>query len=333
MPVAVAGPLSPDRPAALPPCVVLTGPTAAGKTALAFALYDRFPCRLISVDSAQVYRGMDVGTAKPDAATLAAYPHDLIDVRDPEQVYSAAEFVADAETRIAAAHHEGRLPVLVGGTTMYLKALRYGLDPLPAADPVLRAELEQHAQRVGWAAMHARLAAVDRDAAARIRPSDPQRILRALEIHAVTGTPPSRLWRGRGPDRMRDSLMLIVTPADRGALHRRIDLRWSTMLQAGLVDEVRSLLARPGLEPDSPVLRAVGYRQAIEWLDDGTEPDVLVERGAAATRKLAKRQLTALRQWSGGRWYDPLNALTNDRIIHVTGQFAERALGGWNNSP
>lgn len=324
MSVADADPLNAAAAAGrLPPCLVLTGPTAAGKTAVAVALHERLPCSLISVDSAQVYRGMDVGTAKPGADELRAHPHALIDIRDPESVYSAADFVADAEESIAEAVSAGRLPVLVGGTTLYLKALRYGLDPLPKADPALRGELEAEAGRVGWPAMHGRLAAADAEAARRIRPSDPQRIVRALEIHRLTGQPPSRLWTGRGPDRMRDSLMMIVTPSDRSELHARIDRRWSTMLDAGLLDEVRDLLGRPGLDPDDPVLRAVGYRQAVECLRGDIDRDALVHRGAAATRRLAKRQLTALRQWAGGRWYDPLNAATIDRIIKRVGRFAE----------
>jgi tRNA dimethylallyltransferase len=305
--------------------VVLTGPTAAGKTAVAFALHRHLPCSLISVDSAQVYRGMDVGTAKPDADELRAHPHALIDIREPESVYSAAEFVVDAERCIAESVSAGRLPVLVGGTTLYLKALRYGLDPLPEADPGLRGELEAEARRVGWPALHDRLAAVDAEAARRIRPSDPQRIVRALEIHRLTGRPPSRLWTGQGPDRMRNSLMLIVTPSNRSDLHDRIDRRWSKMLDAGLLDEVRSLLRRPGLDPDGPVLRAVGYRQAVECLHGAFDRDELVRRGAAVTRRLAKRQLTALRQWAGGRWYDPLNAATIDRIIGRAGRFAEQS--------
>ncbi|NKI33678.1 tRNA (adenosine(37)-N6)-dimethylallyltransferase MiaA [Wenzhouxiangella sp. XN79A] len=312
---------------AVPPCIVVTGPTAAGKTTLAFALAERFPCRLISVDSAQVYRGLDVGTAKPTAEELRAHPHDLIDIREPEDVYSAAEFVADAQRCIAGAHAAGRLPVLVGGTTMYLNALRYGLDPLPPADPALRAALTAEAERIGWAAMHARLAELDAEAARRIRASDPQRILRALEIHGLTGRPPTQLWTGRGPDRMQDSLMLIVSPADRSELHARIDRRWSTMLAQGLLDEVAALLERPGLDPDGPVMRAVGYRQSLECLRGEYDRSTLVARGAAATRRLAKRQLTALRQWAGGRWYDPLNASSIDRIIRRTGRFAERVGG------
>lgn len=315
--------LTPVREA-IAPSIVLAGPTAAGKTAAAIRLFQHLPCRLISVDSAQVYRGMDIGTAKLTREERALAPHALIDIRDPEQVYSAAEFVADAERCIAEANRDGRIPVLVGGTTMYLKALRYGLDPLPAADPALRSRLEARAEAEGWPALHQGLAEVDPEAARRIRPSDPQRIVRALEIHELTGRPPSALWKGRGEDRMRASLHLVLTPADRTALHQRIDERWSHMLGDGFLDEVRDLLARPGLDPDGPVMRAVGYRQAVQALQGGLGTSDLVQRGAAATRRLAKRQLTALRQWSGGRWYDPLNAATIDRIIEVAERFAEQ---------
>ncbi|MBY6203401.1 tRNA (adenosine(37)-N6)-dimethylallyltransferase MiaA [Halomonas denitrificans] len=286
------------------------------------ALAEAFPCRLISVDSAQVYRGMDIGTAKPTADELARFPHDLIDIRDPEHPYSAADFVCDARRCMEAAHAAGRLPVLVGGTTMYLKALRYGLDALPAADAAVRARLESEAGEAGWAALHARLLSIDPIAGRRIRPTDPQRIVRALEIHELTGRAPSSLWTGRGADRMRESLMIVLTPADRSRLHERIDRRWSSILAAGLLREVEALLRRPGLDPDGPVLRAVGYRQAVQRLRGEFDDEGLVRRGAGATRRLAKRQLTALRQWTGARWYDPLNPATIDRIIRRTGRFA-----------
>lgn len=308
----------------LPRCVVLAGPTAAGKTAIAMALADRFDVELISVDSAQVYRYMNIGTAKPDPAMLERYPHSLIDIRDPEQMYSAAEFVRDATSAVCDAERIGKLPVLVGGTMMYFNALRYGLDPLPESDPEIREDLARQAQRDGWAALHKRLAAIDPGAAERIRPSDSQRIQRALEIHSLTGKPPSTLWHGRGDDRLPGSLMLVVTPADRSQLHARIDRRWREILGAGLIDETRELLARPGLDADSPVLRAVGYRQVVGHLRGEYDRDELVHRGAAATRRLAKRQLTALRQWSGGRWHDPLNPAGIDRIIRSAGRFAVR---------
>lgn len=307
---------APDSGAVLPPLVLIGGPTAAGKTAIAMALADRLPVHLISADSVQVYRGMDIGSAKPDPETRQRYPHALIDIRDPEQNYTAADFIDEAGREIRAAAAAGRIPVLVGGTPMYLKALRYGLDPMPSADPELRLEIEREAAEIGWAAMHRRLAGLDPVIAARIRPNDPQRIERALEVCLLSGRPASELQRGRGPDRMRDAIHLVISPADRAELHRRIDLRWSGMLRSGFVDEVRTLLARPGLDRDAPVLRAVGYRQALECLEQRWLQQELVDRGAAATRQLAKRQLTAFRQWSGGFWYDPLNKSTINRIIN-----------------
>ena len=305
------------------PVVVLTGPTAAGKTEIAFRLADAWPVHLVSVDSVQVYRGMDIGSAKPSAEVLRRYPHALIDIRDPEQGYTAGEFVADAEREIRSAHERGRVPVLVGGTPMYLKALRYGLDRLPKADPGFREELERRARRLGWEALHAELAAVDPEAGRRIAPGDPQRIGRALEIHALTGRRPSELWSGRGADRLRRALHLVVSPADRAALHRRIDLRWAGMLEAGLLDEVEALLRRPGLDEDASALRAVGYRQALDLVRGRVDPERARERGSAATRQLAKRQLTALRQWTDARWYDPLNHRTFDRIIHTVGRYLQ----------
>lgn len=299
----------------LPPLVLIGGPTAAGKTAIAMALADRLPVRLISADSVQVYRGLNIGSSKPEAALLQRYPHDLIDIREPEEGYTVADFIDQAECAIRAAAGAGRIPVLVGGTPMYLKALRYGLDPLPGADARLRRQIEQQAAAIGWAALHQRLAELDPVIARRIRPNDPQRIERALEICLASGRPASELQRGRGPDRMRDAVHLVICPADRAELHRRIESRWAAMLQAGFVDEVRQLLRRPGLDRTAPVLRAVGYRQALQSIDQGGSSDELGRRGAAATRQLAKRQLTAFRQWTGGFWYDPLNKSTINRII------------------
>lgn len=279
------------------------------------------PARLISVDSVQVYRGMNIGTAKPDDETLRRFPHALIDIREPEQRYSAAEFARDAADEMARAAACGRLPVLVGGTPMYLRALRYGLDAMPAADDALRREIEREAAARGWPALHRRLAGLDPESARRIRPNDPQRIQRALEICLSSGRPASSFRRGRGPDRLVDSLMLIIAPADRRELHGRIDARTHAMLDQGLIDEVRALLARPGVGANMPALRAVGYRQTIDFLEGRLPRDALAERVAAATRQLAKRQLTAFRQWAGGLWYDPLNPKAIDRILDRTSRF------------
>lgn len=313
---------SPRVAGRLPSSVVICGPTAAGKTNVAIELARRMPVRLISADSAQVYRGMDIGTAKPDASTLVRFPHALIDIREPEQSYSAAEFARDAAAEIDAAHRARRLPVVVGGTAMYLRALRYGMDAMPSADPAVRARIAGDAAESGWPAMHRRLAGLDPESARRIRPNDPQRIQRALEICLVAGRPASSFHRGRGPDRLVDSLMLVIAPADRAVLHRRIERRWERMLELGLLEEVECLMRRPGLDRDAPSMRAVGYRQAIACLAGEIVRDELPARAAAATRQLAKRQLTAFRQWTGALWYDPLNNRTIDRIINRVRRFS-----------
>jgi len=330
-------PVAPDRAhvrgvsnaeSGLAPVVVVCGPTAAGKTDIAMALADWFDVELISADSVQVYRGMDVGAAKPDRQTLARYPHALIDIRDPEQGYSAAEFARDAEACIRQAHRHGRLPVVVGGTALYLRALRHGLDRLPDADPTLRARIERDAGERGWPALHAELARLDPASAARIRSNDQQRIQRALEICLRSGRPASELMGGPGPDRLRRALSLVIAPADRGQLHRRIDRRWERILDAGLLGEVQRLLARSGVSAATPALRAVGYRQAVECLAGNYSREELARKGAAATRQLAKRQLTAFRQWRGGFWYDPLNRGAIDRIISRAGKYIVSARGG-----
>jgi len=302
-------------PETLPPAVVICGPTAAGKTEIAMALADRFDTHLISADSVQVFRGMDIGSAKPSPELLARYPHALIDIREPEEGWSAAEFARLAAAEMRVAESRARLPVIVGGTAMHLRALRYGMDRLPAADPALRERISLEAAQRGWTALHAELARLDPESGRRIRPSDPQRIQRALEICRLTGQPASGLQRGRGPDALRAAEHLVIAPAERAALHRRIDLRWQSMLEQGLLEEVERLLTRPGLDLQSPALRAVGYRQAVDCLQGRFDVDQLPVRGAAATRQLAKRQLTAFRQWSGAMWYDPLNKNTIDRII------------------
>lgn len=314
----------PPGPSRLPPAVVICGPTAAGKTGVAMVLAERFETHLISADSVQVFRGMDVGSAKPSPELLARYPHALIDIRDPEQGWSAAEFAALAAAEMQAAASAGRLPVIVGGTAMHLRALRYGMDRLPGADAALRARIADQAARNGWPALHAELARLDPESGRRIHPGDPQRIQRALEICRLTGQPASSLQHGRGPDLLRDSQHLVIAPADRGKLHRRIDRRWRTMLEQGLLEEVEMLTARAGLDPDSPALRAIGYRQAVDCLRGVFPAAELPVRGAAATRQLAKRQLTAFRQWSGGMWYDPLNKNTIDRIIRRIARMMQR---------
>jgi tRNA dimethylallyltransferase len=282
------------------------GPTASGKTALACALSEQFPLDLVSVDSALVYRGMDIGTAKPDAATLARYPHALIDIRDPAQPYSAADFRTDALPTMQRIGARGRVPLLVGGTGLYFRALQQGLSDLPEADPAVRARLSAEAGQVGWPAMHARLARMDPLAATRIGPNDAQRLQRALEVMELTGRPLSELQRGGAathfPWRV---LKLALLPPDRRALHERIADRFDTMLAAGLLDEVRALRARGDLHAELPSMRAVGYRQAWEYLDGLTDAVEFRNRAIFATRQLAKRQITWLRGDHGARMLDP----------------------------
>ncbi len=284
-----------------PLAICLMGPTASGKTALALALADRLDCGLVSVDSAQVYRGMDIGTAKPEPAVLARYPHRLIDIRDPAEPYSAAEFRRDALTAIGEILAAGRTPLLVGGTMLYFRALIHGLAEMPGADPAIRAGIAALAAREGWEAVHRRLAAVDPASAARIDPGNRQRVQRALEVYLASGRPMSSLHAAQSPaaDLPCRLLQLALIPADRAALHRRIAARFHAMLAAGFLDEVRALKARGDLHPDLPSIRSVGYRQAWDYLDGRVSRQEMSERAIAATRQLAKRQLTWLRSWPG----------------------------------
>ncbi len=293
--------------------VLLMGPTASGKTACALALAREFPVEIISVDSALVYRDMDIGTAKPSAAELASCPHHLIDIISPEQAYSAASFRADALALIAQIQARGRLPLLVGGTMLYFKALRDGLSDLPQADAALRAEIETDAARDGWPAQHARLAALDPAAAARLNPNDAQRIQRALEIVLLSGRPLAESYaRREAPGPAVDYLPLALQPGDRSVLHARIAERFDAMLAAGLEEELRSLRARYALSPEMSSMRCVGYRQMWDYLDGRLDRQGLREAGIAATRQLAKRQITWLRQfsenWPGMQNFDCLDA-------------------------
>jgi len=299
-----------------PAWLAIAGPTASGKTALALALAQRWPAEIISVDSALVYRGMDIGTAKPSAAEQAAVPHHLIDLIDPADSYSAAQFVRDAQRLVTEIQARGRLPLLVGGTMLYFKALWDGLDDMPAAQPDLRAELEAQARASGWPALHAELARVDPVTAARLAPNDAQRIGRALEVYRATGQPLSAFHRRQTATadthasqalhiHGQPGVLLSLEPTDRAWLHERIAQRFEAMLNAGFLDEVRSLRNRGHLHPALPSVRCVGYRQAWELLDQAAlqsrstlTPDEEAElrlRGISATRQLAKRQLTWLR--------------------------------------
>ena len=278
-----------------PPVWVITGPTAAGKTAVALALAAQRDIEIISMDSALVYRGMDIGTAKPTAGERARVPHHLLDIRDPSQSYSAAAFAADARGLIEAIRARGCGPVLVGGTLLYLRALQQGLNPLPQADPALRAELEDAARVRGWPALHADLARVDAATAARLEPGDAQRVQRALEVWRLTGKPLSMHFQDQPAGAGMPLRVLALEPSNRAELHARIAARFHAMLEAGFLDEVRALRARSDLHPGLPALRAVGYRQAWAHLDGLTDAATFQAQAIAATRQLAKRQLTWLR--------------------------------------
>ncbi|WP_165855468.1 tRNA (adenosine(37)-N6)-dimethylallyltransferase MiaA [Marinobacter sp. JSM 1782161] len=307
----------------LPPAIFLMGPTAAGKTDLALALCQVLPCEIISVDSAMIYRGMDIGTAKPSTEELAQAPHRLIDICDPADTYSAADFRTDALREMDEITARGRIPLLVGGTMMYFKALLHGMSDLPSADPALRRQLEARAESEGWAALHEELRQKDPVAAEAIHPNNRQRVLRALEVVLLTGQPISAAWaadRGTSGDvdypyltrwQADDSgalpynvIQLSIAPGNRSVLHERIRLRFGKMLDMGFADEVRALRRRPDLHPGLPSIRCVGYRQAWAWLDGEVDYDTFVEKGVAATRQLAKRQLTWLRKWPDVAWID-----------------------------
>jgi tRNA dimethylallyltransferase len=297
--------MSDTRPAA----IFLMGPTAAGKTDLAMALHEQLGAELISVDSAMVYRGMDIGSAKPGADELARAPHRLIDIRDPAEPYSAAEFRQDARREMRQISEAGGLPLLVGGTMLYFNRLLQGVANLPEAQPALRAELEEQAEQQGLAALHEELARVDPVAARRIHPNDPQRLMRALEVYRHSGRSLTELWQEQRPETFPWRVLSIgLAPADRGLLHQRIADRFDVMLKAGLLDEVAALKARKDLHPHLPSMKSVGYRQAWQYLDgDGDEQQFRL-RTIAATRQLAKRQLTWMRRWPRLAWLDPTQA-------------------------
>lgn len=288
-----------------PRAIFLMGPTASGKTALALELAECFGCDLISVDSALVYCGLDIGSAKPDSATLVRHPHRLIDIRDPAQAYSAAEFRNDALQEMAASAANGHIPLLVGGTGLYFRALQHGLSALPEADPALRQRLMEEAAQLGWPALHERLRTLDPLAATRIRPRDTQRIQRALEVIALTGKSLSSQQGGTPAPFAYRVLKLALLPPERGALHARIAQRMDAMLAQGFLDEVRALRGRGDLHADLPALRAVGYRQAWQHLEGDFSEAEFRERAIFATRQLAKRQITWLRSELDARWLDP----------------------------
>tara|TARA_R110000824_G_scaffold4068_16_gene19397 strand:+ start:7079 stop:8167 length:1089 start_codon:yes stop_codon:yes gene_type:complete len=319
-----------------PPAIFLMGPTASGKTDLAMALCEQLPCDIISVDSAMIYRGMDIGTAKPTADELARAPHRLIDICDPSETYSAADFRRDALVEMGKISAAGRIPLLVGGTMMYFKALMHGMSGLPAASPALRRTLEAEAEKLGWSALHEELQARDPVAAKLIHPNNRQRLLRALEVIRLTGRPISAFWeaecsqpsrqqadqQGAGRQDIEDYtyftqwqadetsslpytvIQLAMVPPERRVLHDRIHRRFVNMLERGLLDEVCALMSRGDLHRDLPSMRCVGYRQAWSHLSGEDDYDAFVSKGVAATRQLAKRQLTWLRKWSDLNWLD-----------------------------
>ena len=286
------------------PVVFLMGPTASGKTKLAVELHQHFPMDIISVDSAMIYRGMDIGTAKPDANIQHVAPHRLIDICDPAESYSAAKFCRDAIDEINKIHTNGRIPLLVGGTGLYFRALEQGLSELPAADETIRSQLEAEAEKNGWEGMHARLARVDPKAAERIHPNDPQRIQRALEVFEITGVPISEHFSmGQSIGLDSDVIKIIVSPSERQDLHENIDLRFREMLAAGLVQEVNELRNRGDLHPGLPSMRLVGYRQVWQYLEGKLDYEQMLEHAIVATRQLAKRQMTWLRKEQNSRWF------------------------------
>jgi tRNA dimethylallyltransferase len=303
------------------------GPTASGKTELAVELVKRLPLEIISVDSALVYRGLNIGSAKPDAALLRLAPHRLIDIRDPAQSYSAAEFREDALREMADITRQGRIPLLVGGTMLYFRALEHGLSDLPRADPAVRARLERELANLGLARLHRRLADLDPLAAERIHSNDPQRTLRALEVIEITGRPLSELQaQDRGESLPYRLLKLVRAPRDRTLLHERIETRFLKMLASGFEEEVKGLLRRGDLSPELPAMRSVGYRQMLNYLLGGCSREEMVERGIIATRQLAKRQFTWLRGDRGCHWLDEAGDVVQQAMALIQAHLVENGV-------
>ena len=287
------------------PVLCLPGPTASGKTDLAIHLSQKHPFEIVSVDSAQVYRHMDIGTAKPDAATLQSAPHALIDIVDPWQAYSASRFISDADAEIKRVHECGKIPLLAGGTMLYYRALWDGLSDLPSSDPAVRERLEGIAIAEGSQALYEKLAAIDPDSAARIHRNDPQRILRALEVYEIAGVTLSSLQNRKGREHRYDFYNLALFPHDRKKLHQRIALRFELMLEAGFEQEVQALMENPAMHSELPSMRCVGYRQMWQYLSGDIDRSQMIDKGVAATRQLAKRQITWLRSMENCRMIDP----------------------------
>ncbi|MCO6523391.1 MAG: tRNA (adenosine(37)-N6)-dimethylallyltransferase MiaA [Candidatus Schmidhempelia sp.] len=284
--------------------ITLMGPTASGKTALVMALYDKYPIDIISVDSALIYRGMNIGTAKPTVTELNRYPHKLIDILDPAETYSAADFRHDALYQIEQSFAAGRIPILVGGTMLYFKSLLEGLSPLPAADPQIRMQIEAEANALGWQTIHERLKQVDPISAKRIHPNDPQRLNRALEVYLISGKSLSELMQCAGEKFPYPVKQFAIAPTSRSLLHERIEQRFNIMLEQNFEAEVSALMKRGDLHPNLPSIRCVGYRQMWEYLSGETNYDEMVFKSICATRQLAKRQITWLRSWKDVTWLE-----------------------------
>jgi len=307
------------------PAICLLGPTAAGKTSLAIELVQRLPCEIISVDSAQIYRGMDIGTGKPDASTLLKAPHRLIDILDPSESYSASRFRQDALMAMHAIKAEGKIPLLVGGTMLYFKALRDGLAPMPVADESIREFILARAESEGWESLYTELARVDPESARRIHPNDPQRLQRALEVYLISGRTMTQWHREQGLyplDLPFELHFFSIQPVLRSVLHERIKKRFMQMLDQGLVEEVASLYARGDLNMSMPSLRSVGYRQVWQYLAGELSFDAMVETGIIATRQLAKRQCTWMRSWQELHNFDSENPETLDLLLNSIEQIA-----------
>ncbi|MBE3665368.1 tRNA (adenosine(37)-N6)-dimethylallyltransferase MiaA [Vibrio navarrensis] len=288
----------------LPLALFLMGPTASGKTELAIRLRQKYPVEIISVDSALIYKGMDIGTAKPDEREQQLAPHRLIDILDPAQSYSAADFRRDALQAMTEIASQGKIPLLVGGTMLYFKALLEGLSPLPVANPEIRQQIEQEALTKGWSVLHDELKEIDPVSAARIHPNDPQRLSRALEVFRISGKTLTELTQTKGESLPFRVKQFAIAPKDRAELHRRIELRFDKMMEAGFEQEMKTLHAREDLHPDLPSIRCVGYRQMWDYLDGNGTLDEAIYRGICATRQLAKRQITWLRSWDNLTWLD-----------------------------
>ncbi|NQY34551.1 MAG: tRNA (adenosine(37)-N6)-dimethylallyltransferase MiaA [Alteromonadaceae bacterium] len=298
-----------------PPVICLMGPTASGKTALAMALYDTLPCDIISVDSALVYRDMNIGTAKPTSKELQQYPHRLINIKDAAESYSAAEFCKDALAEIAEIRANNRIPLLVGGTMMYFKSLIDGISPLPEANEQIRKSITLEAQEKGWEHMHQLLQACDPKAADRIHPNDPQRLIRALEVFRLTGNTLSQLTQTKGDKVEGDVLQFAIAPIERKTLHERIELRFNQMIEQNFEQEVVNLKQRGDLHHDLPSIRCVGYRQMWQYLDGDLDHEEMIFRGVCATRQLAKRQLTWLRNWPNLHWLNMEDEFNLQQIL------------------